>query len=79
MIKIIYEKNKSTIQSVIFSKDKWSLEDAEKWLKDNGYKYSKMDEKEKTYRFRQEDPKLFKFFRYSKEIKPGLKFDYGIK
>ena len=49
-------KNKNYIvQSVIFDKDKFNTTTAKKWLKDNNFKSSKVDNKENTLRFRQED------------------------
>jgi hypothetical protein len=78
MLKKIYEE-KAQVKSIIFSKNKWSLEDAKKWLKIHGYKVSDLEEKEKSYRFIQEPKEDFKSFAYSKEKKPGLKFLYGIK
>jgi hypothetical protein len=44
------------VQSVIFDKTKYTLKEAKKWLKENNYKMPKVDEKENTLRFRQEDP-----------------------
>jgi len=44
------------IQSVIFDKKKYSVDDAKKWLKQNGYLSPKVDETETQLRFRQKDP-----------------------
>lgn len=44
------------VQSVIFKKSKFSLEDAKKWLKDNKYKDKGVDEKKDFWRFRQLNP-----------------------
>ena len=44
------------IQSVIFDKKKYSIDDAKKWLKSNGYLSPKVDETETQLRFRQKDP-----------------------
>lgn len=48
------------VQSVIFSKEKWTLRAAKKWLVDHGYKtsfYGKpVDKTENYYRFRQAKP-----------------------
>ena len=44
------------VQSVVFSKDKWTTPKAKKWLKENGYKAPKVDTKENTIRFRQIEP-----------------------
>lgn len=43
----------STIQSLIFPKNKWTLEQARSFLRENGFKHSKVDTKKLTYRFRQ--------------------------
>lgn len=44
------------LQSILFDKDKYTIQDAKKWLKENKYKYGKVDEKEENLRFRQQDP-----------------------
>ena len=44
------------IQSVIFKKDKYSVVEAKKWLKDNKYKSPKVDETDNMLRFRQLSP-----------------------
>src|ERR1043165_8256366 len=46
----------SKVQSVIFDKDHWTETEARKWLSDNDFKSSKMDDTENSLRFRQEDP-----------------------
>lgn len=67
----------SDIQSVIFSKNKYNLYDAILFLKHNNFKnHAFYDEKEKTYRFRQYDPRLFKRFR-NKKVKDGVEFVIG--
>lgn len=44
------------IQSLIFPKDKFNRQEAKDWLKNHGFLYGKVDEKEATIRFRQLDP-----------------------
>jgi len=44
------------VQSVIFKKSKYSLEEAKKWLKENKYKDKGVDEKKEFWRFRQLNP-----------------------
>jgi len=44
------------VQSVVFHKDKFTISTAKKWLKENGYKCSKVDEEPNTIRFRQISP-----------------------
>jgi len=48
------------VQSVIFKKSKYSLEDAKKWLRENKYKYKGVDEKKVFWRFRQLNPMTVK-------------------
>jgi hypothetical protein len=48
------------VQSVIFHKDKYSIPEAKKWLKSNGYNCPKIDEEINTYRFRQISPVTIK-------------------
>lgn len=48
------------IQSVIFNKDKISLDKALDWLVVNGYKIKKTDETLTMYRFRQLEPSYLK-------------------
>lgn len=55
------EKNNSTeVQTLIFSKDVFkSADEAKSWAEKNGFKNSKVDETEESYRLRQVDPSLF--------------------
>ena len=46
------------VQSVLFKKDKYSLPEAKKWLKDNKYKSPKVDETDNMLRFRQLSPSV---------------------
>ena len=48
------------VQSVVFNKDKISLDKAFDWLVVNGYKIKKSDETETQYRFRQLEPSYLK-------------------
>jgi hypothetical protein len=48
------------VQSVIFKKSKYSLEEAKKWLKENKYKDKGVDEKKDFWRFRQLNPMTVK-------------------
>jgi len=47
------------IQSILFDKEKWTLEKAKKWLKEHNYRNDKTDETDEYYRFRQRDPNDF--------------------
>ncbi len=66
----------SKIQSVIFSRDIYTVAAAKKWLKSKGLKYGKVDKKVKTLRFRQLDPGFFKYFRV-KTVAPNIKLVFG--
>jgi len=59
------------VQTLIFNKDKFSRKSAVKWAKSHGFKASKVDEKENTFRIRQRDPGEFETFR-TIPFKPGL-------
>jgi len=48
------------VQSVIFDKSKYDIKSAKKWLKENKYKFPKVDEERNTLRFRQKDPNKVK-------------------
>jgi hypothetical protein len=66
------------VQSILFNKSKWDLKESRKWLRENGYKSTKVDEKEHFLRFRQVDPtKLEKrgfYFRTKKLGNSGIEF-----
>ena len=47
------------VQSVLFNKKKYTKAQAEKWIRENGYKVKKVDITENLRRYRQLDPKLF--------------------
>ena len=47
------------IQSLVFSKDSFSKAQASDWAKTHGFKYG-VDEKQNTFRLRQQNPSLFK-------------------
>lgn len=54
------EKNpkwsKSSVQSVLFDKSRWSVAKAKEWLKKHDFKYGDVDEKPNVLRFRQIEP-----------------------
>jgi hypothetical protein len=58
----------SKVQSVMFDKDLWSVDEARKWLEGYNLKSGKIDHADGTIRFRQEDPGGFERFRV---ITPG--------
>lgn len=47
------------VQTVIFDKDVFSRADAKEWAHDHGFLAGKIDEKENTFRMRQQDPSAF--------------------
>lgn len=51
------------VQSLLFPRDKWTKPEARDWLKEHGYKSRKVDETDRYYRFRQEDPAQFSVLR----------------
>lgn len=58
----VIEKNEAEmrasqkIQTIIFSKDDWTVARARKWVTDHGFKDKGVDETSTSYRFRQFDP-----------------------
>lgn len=66
-----------TIQSLIFSKDHFSLEEAKQWIKDHsGFGDYGADETGTSYRFRQYDPEYFSEYR-TITIDTGISAAYG--
>lgn len=65
--------SQSNPQSVIFDKSKYTPTQAIKWLKSKGLKYDKIDEKVRTYRFRQFPPSRKCKYR-TISIGEGIKF-----
>ncbi len=65
----IKKRKPSIVQSVVLTIDKFDgIKDAEKWVKKNGFKCTKVDMSLKKYRFRQIHPSKFnpKSFRTKK-------------
>jgi hypothetical protein len=60
------------IQSILFNKDNFTKDQAIDWIKRNGYKNKKIDEKPNTYRFRQLTPRYVKNQGYTKFITKKL-------
>jgi HK97 family phage prohead protease len=61
------------IQSLVFDQEKFSKEEAAKWLEEHGYQDNGVDETEGSFRYRQREPGEFdeESFR-TIEIKPGI-------
>ena len=68
---------RKNIQSIIFSKDEFTLKEAKQYLKDHGYSHIKVDIKPNTYRFRQIDPSKFTRF-FTKKVAKGISYLIGI-
>jgi hypothetical protein len=68
------------VQSILFNKDKNTLEEAVSFLKKHNYKNKGYDEKEDTYRFRQYNPSYLKRLDFTEyrtitiDKKKGIKF-----
>jgi len=70
----------SFIQSVLFNKKYYSLQNCYDWLIRNNLKIPTfIDETKKYYRFRQVNPNYKKYYYRTKEITPGIKFIIGFK
>jgi len=55
----VMETKALKIQTIIFDKKFFTLEEARKWIKDHNFQDNGVDETENSYRFRQLDPELF--------------------
>lgn len=71
-----------TLQTVLIPKDKYTLEEAETWIKQNNYKVSfygkKVDITENFYRFRQASPRKFIKNSYrTKKLENGVQIVFG--
>jgi hypothetical protein len=66
------EQKDYLVQSVVFKKSKYSLEEAKKWLKENKYKDKGVDEKKSFWRFRQLNPMTVKLKGFSHYITKPL-------
>jgi hypothetical protein len=72
------EAGTAVVQSLVFSKDSFSADEAKAWIGDHdGYGDYGMDETDDSYRFRQYDPQYFSKFRTG-DLTDGVKAVYGI-
>ena len=62
---------RSTLQTVIIPKDRFTKSEAVRWMADHGYKFNKIDIKPNTFRFRQVEP-LAGVRYYSVELPNGV-------
>lgn len=71
------------LQSVLFQRQGYTLEDAVRWLVKNGFEVKKIDATQNFWRFRQTDPSKLRKEGYNKfrteEITPHIKFILGYK
>lgn len=71
------------IQSILFDKDLYTIEQAIKFLKKHNFVHNKIDIKDQYIRFRQIDPDIIKKIGFkkfmTKEINKGIKFIIGYK
>lgn len=72
------KKPPSTIQSLIFDKNRYSAAEAKAWAGKHGYESGKVDETGESFRLRQEEPGDFERFR-TIELAPGVKAVIGVK
>ena len=72
-----YDSKSLEVQSILFDKDKYSVDEARAWLKSHNKRYDKVDTTENKYRFRQFNPDLCDkgSFR-TEEITSGIQFIY---
>lgn len=70
------EREPLKIQSLIFSKENFTREQAVDWAKDHDFKYNKVDETNVSFRLRQKEPNEFKDF-VTKELDTGVKAVMG--
>jgi hypothetical protein len=72
------DKEPTTVQTLIFAKDKFnSSEAAKSWASEHDFKSSKVDETEDSYRLRQRDPEEFKDQSKTVELKDGVQAVIG--
>jgi len=56
----ILPQNNYILQTILFPKEKYNIEEVQKYLKENNYKDSKMDVTNNYFRVRQRDPRYLK-------------------
>ena len=73
----------SIVQSVLFDSKMWDVREAVRWLQENGFKASKIDETTNFYRFRQVSPTSLKKKGYTeyriKKLSNGIEFVLAYK
>ena len=73
----------SVVQSILFDSKMWDVREAVRWLQENEFKASKIDETVNFYRFRQVSPTSLKNKGYTeyrvKKLKNGNDFVLAFK
>jgi hypothetical protein len=71
------------LQSVLFSREGFNLEDAVRWLFKNGFEVKKIDATQHYWRFRQHSPSILRKEGYTtirtKDITPHIKYIFAYK
>jgi len=62
------------LQTVLFPKDKFTVEKAIRWLEAHGHRHNKVDTTEHFHRFRQTPPTGHRF--YTKKLINGIELVY---
>lgn len=66
------------VHSIIFRKDKWTIQDSHRWLYQHGYRPIKnVDVTQNFYRWRIRDPNEFRQF-VTKKVGKGIEIVFGI-
>lgn len=66
------------IQSIIFDREKWTLDEAKDWILDNEFDIIKMPHlTDRFIRFRQKEPNYKKYNYITKKLKDGIEFIIG--
>lgn len=68
----------SSIQSIVFRRELWTVADAKIWLRKHKFTSGKHDLTQNTIRFRQRMPRQFKDFRML-VLPKGIRFTLGFK
>lgn len=69
-------KKRSRVQSLLLSKEMFSLAQARRWLKEHNFKVPQPDSRGQYWRFRQEDPQKFSQIR-TVDFRPGVRATVG--
>jgi len=73
ILDMLGQKEPTKVQTLIFSKDKFTKQQATKWATDHDFHSGKVDETENSYRLRQMDPGKFKEDFSTIELTDGVK------